>query len=80
MNRKLIIFSAMGLELVGGILGGIYLGQLLDTKYSLGGMGVMSLSIAFLIGWFVRIIFLLKRLEKMEPSDSSESSDNKKDS
>jgi len=80
MNRRLIIFSAMGIELVGGILGGIYLGQLLDTKFSLGGIGVMSLSIAVLVGWFVRIILLLKRLEKMEPSDSNDSLDNKKDS
>ena len=36
-NRKAYFFIGMGFELVGLILAAVYLGQVVDERYSLGG-------------------------------------------
>lgn len=65
MNRY-IIFASIGFELVGLIIGCFYLGQYLDAKYNTGGLAFVGLSVACLIGWLVRVIWLLKRIEKQD--------------
>lgn len=66
MNPKLLIFSAMGMELVGAVLGAVWLGRWLDDEYDLKGAGVLILSIAALVGWLIHIVVLLRRLERQE--------------
>ncbi|MNK88169.1 hypothetical protein D3C87_1081230 [compost metagenome] len=65
MNRY-IIFASIGFELVGLIVGCFYLGEFLDAKYNTGGMAFVGLSVACLIGWLVRVIWLLQRVQKQD--------------
>jgi len=65
MNRY-IIFASIGFELVGLIVGCFYLGEFLDAKYQTGGMAFVGLSVASLIGWLVRVIWLLQRVQKQD--------------
>ena len=72
--RKYIIFASIGFELVGLIVGCFFLGQILDNKYQTKGMIFVGLSVLCLIGWLVRVIWLLKRFQ-----DEDEKSSNKDD-
>ena len=56
----------MGFELVGLILGSYYLSQYLDQKYQSKGLIFVGLSFACLIGWLVRVIWMLRRFQKIE--------------
>jgi len=72
MNRY-IIFASIGFELVGLIVGCFYLGQYIDQKYQTKGLAFVGLSVAALIGWLVRVIWLLKRIQQ-EDDEKEESS------
>ncbi|QDK36100.1 AtpZ/AtpI family protein [Bdellovibrio sp. NC01] len=72
--RKYIIFASIGFELVGLIVGCFFLGQILDNKYQTKGMIFVGLSVLCLIGWLVRVIWLLKRFQ-----DEDDKSSNKDD-
>ncbi len=61
---KYLIFSSMGFELVGLILGAYYLGSYLDEKYQGQGMYFVILSFVVLIAWLLQIILLLKKFAK----------------
>ncbi|WP_413585851.1 AtpZ/AtpI family protein [Bdellovibrio sp. HCB274] len=69
--RKYIIFASIGFELVGLIIGCFYLGELLDAKYQTKGMAFVGLSLAALVGWLVRVIWLLKRMEAQEEKENA---------
>ncbi|MBO9668290.1 MAG: AtpZ/AtpI family protein [Bdellovibrio sp.] len=64
--RKYIIFASIGFELVGLIIGCFYLGEFLDAKYQTKGLIFVGLSMACLVGWLVRVIWLLKRMQDQE--------------
>ncbi len=63
---KYIAFASIGFELIGLILGCYYLGKILDDKYKTNGLIFVGLSILSLIGWLIRVIWLLKRVQKQE--------------
>lgn len=69
--RKYIIFASIGFELVGLIVGCFFLGQILDNKYQTKGMIFVGLSVFCLIGWLVRVIWLLKRFQDEDEKDSN---------
>ncbi len=60
----MLVFAAMGMELVGLIIASVMVGQWLDEKYGWKGMGVLVLSIAGLVGWLVHIVLLLRQMER----------------
>lgn len=64
--KKYLVFAGMGFELVGMILGAYYLGAYLDKKYNTGGLIFVGLSFLGLIGWLIRVIWLIKRLQKQD--------------
>ncbi|MBX3019252.1 MAG: AtpZ/AtpI family protein [Bdellovibrionaceae bacterium] len=61
--NKGLIFMAMGFELVGLILGCIFIGQWVDENYGTKGLGLVGFSAAALVGWLVHIVQLLKKFE-----------------
>lgn len=63
-TNKYIIFSAMGMELVGIMVGCLYIGQLIDEKYQTSGLAMAGLSMLGLAGWLVQIVRLLKKFEE----------------
>ncbi|MBX2995591.1 MAG: AtpZ/AtpI family protein [Bdellovibrionaceae bacterium] len=68
--NRYLIFASMGVELVGLIIGCLFIGQVLDEKFGTKGLMVIFFSIASLVGWFVHLIFLLKRIDRMEEQDA----------
>lgn len=64
--KKYIVFASMGFELVGLIVGCFYLGEYLDQKYNSKGLIFVGLTFASLIGWLVRVIWLLRRIQKTD--------------
>ena len=62
--KRYIIFASIGFELVGLIIGCFYLGQYIDEKYQTKGLAFVGLSVACLIGWLVRVIWMLQRINK----------------
>lgn len=63
---KYIVFASIGFELVGLILGCYFLGNFLDEKYQTKGLIFVGLTILALIGWLVRVIWLLQRFQKQD--------------
>jgi hypothetical protein len=68
--KRYIIFASMGFELVALILGCFFLGEYLDKTYHSKGLIFVGLSFLALIGWMVRIIWLVRRFQKEEDQDS----------
>ena len=64
MKNKYIVFVAMGIELVGIVVGCLLLGQKLDERYGLKGLGMIGLSMAGLAGWITQIVMLAKRADQ----------------
>ena len=63
-----LVFAGLGMELIGLILGALFMGQKWDETYKTQGVITVSLLIAVLIGWFVRLLYLLKRLQRDDDS------------
>lgn len=73
MNKKALVFAGMGFELVGLILVGLYVGQLLDEKFSLGGLGTAGLAMLVLASWLWHLVILLKRFMQDGSEDAPKS-------
>jgi uncharacterized membrane protein len=63
MIKKYIVFASIGFELVGLIIGCYYLAEMLDKKFQSHGMIFVGLSLTSLVGWLVRVIWLLQRIQ-----------------
>jgi F0F1-type ATP synthase assembly protein I len=64
--KSYIVFASIGFELVGLIVGCFYLGEFLDGKFHTKGLFFVGLSVISLIGWLIRVIWLLKRIQEKE--------------
>lgn len=67
MSGKMAAFVGIGFEVVGLLIASVWVGGWLDTKFQLKGMATAGLVVLALAGWFVHIIWMLKRFEKDEP-------------
>jgi F0F1-type ATP synthase assembly protein I len=72
MKNKYIVFVAMGIELVGIMIGCLLLGQKLDEVYSLKGLGMIGLSMLGLAGWITQIVMLAKRTDEQPDQQPGE--------
>ena len=61
MKNKYIVFISIGIELVGSIMVGIFLGQYLVKEFNLNKNLPVFLLLLFLILWFLRVLKLLKQ-------------------
>ncbi|MCB0369084.1 MAG: hypothetical protein KDD45_06430 [Bdellovibrionales bacterium] len=60
--NKYILFIGIGFELVGLIVGAIYLASFLEEKYGNKGTISAGLILIALVAWFVHIYYLLRKL------------------
>lgn len=63
MKNKYLVFVAMGMELVGIMVGCLLIGQKIDEMYETKGLAMIGLSMAGLAGWLYHMIVLAKRTE-----------------
>ena len=54
----------LGFELLGLILGALFLGQAIDDRYNLNGYGIAVLVIVVMFSWMYHLFILLKRFMK----------------
>ena len=71
MKNKYIIFTGIGFELIGVILGCLFLGKAIDEKFNSNGLFMVSLSMLGLAGWLFHVVKLAKKLEKNENKEST---------
>ncbi len=67
-DRKFYFLMGVGLELTGVIIVSLYLGQFIDHKYSLGGVGLAFFSMLGFLGWIVHLVFLVKKFDNNKDS------------
>lgn len=61
---KSMIFMAMGFEAVAAVLGGFWVGQLLDGYLGKRGIGPAIGSILLLVAWFFHLLQVMKRFDQ----------------
>ena len=61
---KGIVFMGVAFELVAMCLGGHFLGVFIDQYYGWNNFAATYLVLLLLIGWFVHLIYLLRKFEK----------------
>lgn len=61
---KGIVFMGVSFELVALCVGGYFLGEFIDKHYGWNNFASTYLVLILLIGWFVHLIYLLRRFEK----------------
>jgi membrane protein DedA with SNARE-associated domain len=62
-----LVFMGVAFELVGMCGGGYFLGDYIDEKMGWKNFASTYLVLILLIGWFVHLIYLLRRFEKENP-------------
>ena len=68
--QKGVVFIGMGFELLGLILGGLFLGNIIDKEMQWPGYGLAVCVIAGLVSWVVHLVVMLKKF--MDETDDSE--------
>lgn len=68
-NKQGILFAGIGFELVGLIMAAVFLGQWVDKKWNLNGLGIAGLCFIALIGWLVHLFVLLKQFTRHADDD-----------
>ena len=66
MNKKKLrglVFVGMGFELLGLMLGALYIGQILDEKLESQGIYTAILSFTALIIWVYHLVLLIKKFQ-----------------
>lgn len=74
MQNKFIVFTGLGFEMVGLVLGSMWLGSMIDAYYHLPGLGTAGLIILTMVGWIYHLVFMLNRMMK-EMNQAEDSSD-----
>ncbi len=63
-GKKGLVFMGVAFELVGMCFGGYFLGEYIDEKMGWKNWAATYLVLILLVGWFVHLIYLLRRFEK----------------
>ncbi|MGE0763222.1 MAG: AtpZ/AtpI family protein [Bdellovibrionales bacterium] len=63
-NSPFAVFAGIGFEIVGLILGAVWLGGYLDRKFGLQGIFTLILILLAATGWMLHVFFLLRRLNQ----------------
>ena len=61
MMKRGLIFMGMGFELLGLILGALFLGQAVDKYFGWNGYGVATFVVVVMISWMYHLVVLLKQ-------------------
>lgn len=64
-----IVFFGIGFELMALCVGGYFLGEFVDQHMGWKGVASTYLVLVLMIGWFVHLIYLLRRFEKENAND-----------
>lgn len=68
--RNFLVFSGIGIELAGMMFVAVVVGGQMDKKFGTNGLIFLVMAMLFLIGWFVHIVYLLRRMNSKNDSES----------
>lgn len=66
MNKKGLVFAALGFELLALVIGGVYIGAALDDYMGWKGQGFLLVTGLLLLGWIFHFIKLLQKFMNEE--------------
>lgn len=69
--KKYLIFTSIGFELAGLMVGAIFLSQSLEAKFQTGGLILVTLLLSVLAGWLVHVVWLLKKLRETKDDSTT---------
>lgn len=69
MDKRYLVFLAMGFELVALVVGFIYLGAKLDSQNNWPGYGVVGGAMIALVSWLIHLVVMAKSLNEDGPED-----------
>jgi hypothetical protein len=75
MNKKVLVFTAIGFECVGLVAACVLIGRWLDAKYGWNSMGSAMGAIIGVVAWVMHLLVLLRQLNKDD--DQPENSESK---
>jgi len=67
--QKGMVFLGMGFELLGVVLGGMFVGQAVDREFQWPGYGLAAFVVLGLVGWMVHLVFMLKKFMQEDTND-----------
>lgn len=74
MKNNGIVFFGIGFELMALCIGGYLLGNYIDDYYGWKNTASTYLVLVLMIGWFMHLIYLLRRFEKDNADNDPKSS------
>ena len=63
-EKMMMPFIGVGFELFILCIGALYLGEILDKKFKLGGLGTIGLFIVVMASWLFHLTVLMKQVKK----------------
>lgn len=66
MDKKWVVFTGIGFELVGLVVAAIIVGGMLDHHFALSGFATAGLILIATGGWIYHLIILLQKVRKDE--------------
>lgn len=71
MIQRVFVFAGIGLEIGFLIFAAQLVGEKLDETYHSKGLIFVCLAFLLLIGWLAQVIWLVRRFQKQEESNSA---------
>ena len=64
MNSQALIFIGISFELAALVVGALYLGDIVDKKYSLNGLATVGILFAVMGAWVYHLVILVQKFSK----------------
>jgi F0F1-type ATP synthase assembly protein I len=61
-KRQLTVFSGLGFEVIGLMLGSVFMGRQIDDYLDTGGLAIVILIILSFIVWLMHVIHMAKKV------------------
>jgi F0F1-type ATP synthase assembly protein I len=62
----------MGFEIIGVVIVAMYVGQWLDEKYHLGGLGLVGMIVIGFIGWLTHVLVAVRGFDAADKKAESD--------
>lgn len=71
--RRGMVFMGLSFELVGLILGCLYIGSLIDKELGWSGYATAGLAVLGMAGWLIHLVSLLKKFSSEDTTNDKKS-------
>ncbi len=66
MNKKYLVFTGLGFELLGFVLSGLYVGSVLDRTLGTEDLWKGIIVISFIVVWFAHFFLMVRKILREE--------------